>query len=54
MPTAEEILLIAALAGVLFVGGKVVHGVKKASIKTSHAIVKVVTFGHHPKPAEKK
>lgn len=41
-----QILLICALAASTFLGARVVvHGVKAATVKTSHAVVHVVTFG---------
>ena len=47
--TPGLILALIALAMVMEVGPKIVRDVKKGSVKTGHAVERIVTFGHCPK-----
>lgn len=48
MPDGRTMLILAAIAGVMYVGDKVVHF--KPIQKTNHALCRVATFGKKCKP----
>jgi hypothetical protein len=45
MPSAPVLVTLAVVAMLITAGRPVAHGVKKAAVKTKHAIVHVVTLG---------
>lgn len=45
MPEGSVLVVLALASMMIFAGKPVVHGVKKAAVKTKHAVVHVVTFG---------